>query len=173
MRVHFKVKPRCSLESREASFILDLASGTVLSIPTRCDRQGGTGLDDALACSHDHTRRFRGPAPPRRGTRGGGDSPGEARGDAPIARLAEEVRRYGWLVFSARSERGVWDLFECGPHEPDRRNLTRTPGSNEAAAQFSRDGRRLLFYRLPGGEPIDGNHYGAQGHSSAREAKYP
>ena len=41
--------------------------------------------------------------------------------------------------------------------------LTRTPESNEAAAQFSRDGRRLLFRRLPVGEPIDGNHYGAQG----------
>ncbi len=42
-------------------------------------------------------------------------------------------------------------------------NLTRTPESNEAAAQFSRDGRRFLFRRLPVGEPIDGNHYGAQG----------
>ena len=92
-----------------------------------------------------------------------GVSLGEARRDAPAARLAEEVRRYGWLVFSARSERGDWDLFVCRPDGSDRRNLTRTPESNEAAAQFSRDGRRLLFRRLPVGEPIDGNHYGAQG----------
>ncbi len=92
-----------------------------------------------------------------------GVSLGEARRDAPAARLAEEVRRYGWLVFSARSERGDWDLFVCRPDGSDRRNLTRTPESNEAAAQFSRDGRRFLFRRLPVGEPIDGNHYGAQG----------
>ena len=51
----------------------------------------------------------------------------------------------------------------CRPDGSDRRNLTRTPESNEAAAQFSRDGRRLLFRRLPVDEPIDGNHYGTQG----------
>ena len=87
----------------------------------------------------------------------------EARRDAPAARLAEEVRRCGWLVFSARSERGDWDLFVCRPDGSDRRNLTRTPESNEAGAQFSRDGRRLLFRRLPVDEPIDGNHHGTQG----------
>ena len=43
------------------------------------------------------------------------------------------------------------------------RNITRTPEFNEAAPQFSRDGKRLLFRRLPEGEPIDGNHYGTQG----------
>ena len=92
-----------------------------------------------------------------------GVSLGEIKRDAPAARLAEEVRRYGWLVFSARSDRGDWDLFVCRPDGSDRRNLTRTPESNETGAQFSRDGRRLLFRRLPVGEPIDQNHYGAQG----------
>ena len=92
-----------------------------------------------------------------------GVSVGEARRDAPAARLAEEVRRCGWLVFSARSERGDWDLFACRPDGSDRRNLTRTPESNEAGAQFSRDGRRLLFRRLPVDEPVDGNHHGIQG----------
>ncbi len=90
-------------------------------------------------------------------------APGEASRDAPTARLAEEVRRFGWLVFSAPSERGDWDLFACRPDGSDRRNLTRTPESNEVGAQFSRDGRRLLFRRLPVAETIDGNHYGTQG----------
>ena len=88
---------------------------------------------------------------------------GEARRDAAVARLAEEVRGRGWLVFSARSDRGDWDLFACRPDGSERRNLTQTPESNEAGPQFSRDGRRLLFRRLPVAEPIDGNHYGAEG----------
>ena len=92
-----------------------------------------------------------------------GVSVGEASRDAPAARLAEEVRRCGWLVFSARSERGDWDLFVCRPDGSDRHNITRTPESNEAGAQFSRDGRRLLFRRLPVDEPVDGNHHGIQG----------
>ena len=90
-------------------------------------------------------------------------APGEASRDASTARLADEVRKFGWLVFSAPSERGDWDLFACRPDGSDRRNLTRTPESNEVGAQFSRDGRRLLFRRLPVAETIDGNHYGTQG----------
>jgi Tol biopolymer transport system component len=90
-------------------------------------------------------------------------APGETRRDASTARLVEDVRRFGWLVFSAPSERGDWDLFACRPDGSDRRNLTRTPESNEVGAQFSRDGRRLLFRRLLVAETIDGNHYGTQG----------
>jgi hypothetical protein len=92
-----------------------------------------------------------------------GVSSREAGGDAAAARLAEEVRHYGWIVFSARTERGDWDLFVCRPDGSERRNITRTPESNEAGAQFSRDGRRLLFRRMPVAEPIDGNHHGVQG----------
>ena len=93
-----------------------------------------------------------------------GASTEDAGRDAPAARrLAEEVRGLGWLSFSARTERGDWDLFVCRPDGSDQRNLTRTPESNEAGAQFSRDGRRLLFRRLPVGEPIDGNRHGTQG----------
>src|SRR5690349_13995501 len=83
--------------------------------------------------------------------------------DPSVARLADEVRTRGWIVFSARSERGDWDLFACRPDGTERRKITSTPEFNEAAAQFSRDGRRLLFRRLPREEPIDGNHYGTQG----------
>jgi Tol biopolymer transport system component len=83
--------------------------------------------------------------------------------DPAVERLADEVRAKGWIVFSGKSDRGDWDLFACRPDGSGRRNLTRTPNSNEAAPQFSRDGTRLLYRRLPGCEPIDGNHYGTQG----------
>jgi len=77
--------------------------------------------------------------------------------------LADEVRDKGWIVFSARSEAGDWDLFLCRPDGSDLHNITRTPEYNEAAPQFSRDGCKLLYRRLPRSETISGNRYGAQG----------
>jgi Tol biopolymer transport system component len=77
--------------------------------------------------------------------------------------LAEEVRGKGWIVFCARAEAGDWDLFLCRPDGSDLHNVTRTPQYNEAAPQFSRDGRRLLYRRLPRNETISGNRYGEQG----------
>ncbi len=83
--------------------------------------------------------------------------------DASTRALATEVRGKGRLLFCARSDAGDWDLFLCRPDGSDLRNVTRTPQFNEAAPQFSRDGRRLLYRRLPRDENIDGNLYGAQG----------
>jgi len=83
--------------------------------------------------------------------------------DQSVARLADEVRALGWIAFSARSETGDWDLFVCRPDGSGSRALTRTPESSEAAPQFSRDGRRVLYRRLAARETIDGNRYGAQG----------
>jgi Tol biopolymer transport system component len=100
---------------------------------------------------------------PALGQEHAGVAPVEAEQADSAARLALEVRRLGWLVFSARTERGDWDLFVCRPDGLERHNLTRTPESNETGALFSRDGRRLLFRRMPIDEPIDGNHYGSQG----------
>src|SRR6266487_3912335 len=80
-----------------------------------------------------------------------------------VARLADEVRGKGWIVFSARSEQGDWDLFLMRPDGSQRRALTRTPEWNEAAPQFSRDGTRLLYRRLKRDEAISGNRYGEQG----------
>jgi hypothetical protein len=86
-----------------------------------------------------------------------------AEPDLAVKQLAEEVRAKGWIVFSARSEKGDWDLFAARPDGSEARNITRTPGYNEAAPQISRDGRRLLYRRLARNETIDGNRYGAQG----------
>jgi Tol biopolymer transport system component len=83
--------------------------------------------------------------------------------DVSAKLLSEEVRDKGWIVFCARSDKGDWDLFLCRPDGSGLHNITKTSEYNEAAPQFSRDGHRLFYRRLPRNEQIDGNHYGAQG----------
>ncbi len=90
-------------------------------------------------------------------------SDAQATREGPVGRLREEVGDQGWIVYSGRSADGDWDLFLCRPDGADLRNITRTPDYHEAAAQFSRDGRRLLYRRLPREATIDGNDYGTQG----------
>jgi Tol biopolymer transport system component len=77
--------------------------------------------------------------------------------------LADEVRARGWIAYAARSDKGDWDIFVCRPDGSQIRNMTGTPGQSEFSPQFSRDGRRLLYRRMPGTETIDNNHYGIQG----------
>ena len=74
--------------------------------------------------------------------------------------LTTELHERGWIVFSARNERADWDLFQMRPDGSDRRQITDTPEFNEAGARFSRDGQKLLYYRLPLAEPVDNNTYG-------------
>ncbi len=62
-----------------------------------------------------------------------------------------------------RSQQGDWDLFACRPDGTAVRNISSSPEYSEAAPQFSRDGRRLLYRRLPRGETPSGNQYGTQG----------
>ncbi len=88
---------------------------------------------------------------------------GAAAASEPVQRLAAEVRGLGWICFGARSEVGDWDLFVMRPDGSERRNLTATPDFNEFAPQFSRDGLKLLYRRMPRSESVDGNHYGEQG----------
>ena len=83
--------------------------------------------------------------------------------DVSAKLLAQEVHNKGWIVFCGRSDKGDWDLFLCRPDGSGLHNITKTSEYNEAAPQFSRDGHRLLYRRLPRDEQIDGNHYGAQG----------
>lgn len=83
-----------------------------------------------------------------------------AADDASVRALAEEVRDAGWIAFSAANEAGDWDLFLMRPDGSDRRRLTDTRQYNEAGVRFSRDGDRLLYYRMPVAEKVDNNTYG-------------
>jgi len=87
----------------------------------------------------------------------------DAIADTATESLAAEVRTKGWVVFSARSEKGDWDLFVMRPDGSERRNITNTPDANEAYPLFSRDGSRLLYRRLKRDEAIEGNRHGEQG----------
>jgi len=77
--------------------------------------------------------------------------------------LGEEVHSLGWIVYSARSVRGDWDLFLMRPDGSSIRNITRTPEHNEAAPRFSPDGTRLLYRRLAKEEELDHDRYGFAG----------
>jgi Tol biopolymer transport system component len=83
--------------------------------------------------------------------------------DSAVARLQSEVHAKGWVAFGARSSAGDWDLFLCRPDGTELRPLTRTPGFNEFSPQFSRDGRKLLYRRVPREETLDNNRHGEQG----------
>ncbi len=79
------------------------------------------------------------------------------------AALRAEVRGKGWIVFSARSEQGDYDIFKMRPDGSALANLTQTPGFNEIYPLFSRDGKQILFRRVPCDRAIDSNAYGVQG----------
>lgn len=76
------------------------------------------------------------------------------------ARLAAELHTLGWIVFSAQTQHGDWDLFLMRPGGSERRALTETSEFNEAGARFSPDGKRLLYYRMAKSDAVDNNTYG-------------
>jgi Tol biopolymer transport system component len=80
-----------------------------------------------------------------------------------IEALRDEVRGKGWIAFSARSDKGDYDLFLMRPDGSSLTNITRTPDFSEAYPLFSRDGTRILFRRVPRDETLEGNNYGVQG----------
>jgi Tol biopolymer transport system component len=71
------------------------------------------------------------------------------------AGLSNELHNQGWIVYSARTEQGDWDLYLMRPDGSERRALTDTREFNEAGPRFSPDGKRLLYYRLPKGEAVN------------------
>jgi hypothetical protein len=77
-----------------------------------------------------------------------------------VTALAAELHHGGWLVFSAKTERGDWDLFRMRPDGTDRQQYAGVPEFNEGGARFSPDGKRVLFYRLPKSDPLQNNEYG-------------
>ena len=90
-------------------------------------------------------------------------APGPTAFAAEVAKLAAEVKAKGWIAYGARAANGDWDLFLCRPDGTGVHPLTRTPELNEFSPQFSRDGRKLLYRRIPRDEVIDNNHHGEQG----------
>jgi Tol biopolymer transport system component len=90
----------------------------------------------------------------------GDAAPAAGAPDEAVKRLAEEVRDKGWLVFSAESGQGDYDLFVMRPDGSGRGKLTDTRAYSEAGARFSPDGKRLLYYRMPKTEAVDNNTYG-------------
>lgn len=85
-----------------------------------------------------------------------------APGKGPSA-LADEVRSKGWILFSARSDNGTWDLYLARPDGSSARNLTNTPEYEEAAPRFSPDSSRILYRRLEKGAKIDHDKWGFTG----------
>jgi hypothetical protein len=94
------------------------------------------------------------------------DSPAADPGEAL---LAKEVAQRGWILFSARTAQGDYDLFLSRPDGSARRNLTQTPNANEFGGRFSPDGKRMLYRRQVKGSAQAGeksvNHdlWGTQG----------
>ena len=62
-----------------------------------------------------------------------------------VSALAKEVAGRGWILFSAKTQHGDYDLFLCRPDGSDRRNLTRTAGASEFGGRFSPDHQRMLY----------------------------
>lgn len=87
----------------------------------------------------------------------------QAGSDAALAQLRAEVHDKGWIAYGARSTAGDWDLFVCRPDGTDIHPLTRTPQFNEFSPQFSHDGHKVLYRRVPRQEIIDNNRHGEQG----------
>ena len=88
---------------------------------------------------------------------------GNTRPDPRLAKLANEVRERGWIVCSAKTEKGDWDLFLMRPDGSKLRNITNTPAWSEAAPRFSPDGKKMLYRRLKKGQTISHDRWGFQG----------
>lgn len=84
--------------------------------------------------------------------------------------LAQEVANKGWVLFSARTPQGDFDLFICRPDGSAKRNLTQTPEWSEYGGRFSPDSKRLLYRRQKPGEHIDHDRWGAIGALVAADA---
>ena len=83
--------------------------------------------------------------------------------DARVSRLAKEVQAKGWIVYSARTERGDWDLFLMRPDGSGRHNISNTPAFSELGGRFSPDGKKMLYRRIPSDSKINHDVWGAMG----------
>jgi len=79
---------------------------------------------------------------------GGARAEKRAAKDPEVRRLYNELANKGWIIYSAMTEKGDYDVFISRPNGTSVRNLTRTPGSNELGARFFADGKRILYRRV-------------------------
>jgi hypothetical protein len=80
-----------------------------------------------------------------------------------VEQLAKEVGGQGWILFSAKTAKGDYDLFLARPDGSNGRNLTQTAGFNEYGGRFSPDGKRMLYRRAAAGGPVSHDLWGAMG----------
>ena len=92
-----------------------------------------------------------------------------ATADAGAIVLAKEVASRGWILFSARTAQGDYDLFLSRPDGSARRNLTQTPDANEFGGRFSPDGKRMLYRRQSRSRHEAGQTKGSTTISGARK----
>jgi len=83
--------------------------------------------------------------------------------DPRVAQLAGEVVGKGWIVYSAKTPRGDWDLFLMRPDGSGRRNITNTPDYNEIGGRFSPDGKKMLYRRIPPSVKVHHDWWGRAG----------
>jgi hypothetical protein len=105
--------------------------------------------------------------------------------DLQVRKLHNELADKGWIVFSAKTERGDYDLFVSRPNGSGLRNITRTPGFNEVDPHLFPDGKRILYrrvgtlqpkvdYRLPAyGVLVIANADGSDPRTLGGEGDYP
>ncbi len=90
----------------------------------------------------------------------GGESSLLPTSPSQVQSLSAEVRRHGWIAFSALTPRGDWDLVMMRPDGSERQTMAGSPDHHEVAPRFAPDGKHLLWYRIPAEEPVDNNTYG-------------
>ena len=83
--------------------------------------------------------------------------------DPRVEALAKEVQAKGWIIFSARTESGDWDLYLSRPDGSQQLNLTKSPDRHEMGARFSPDGKKLLYRRLAVDSTFHHLNWGLQG----------
>lgn len=89
--------------------------------------------------------------------------------DPAAHELAREVANAGWILFSAKTISGDYDLFLSRPDGSAKRNVTGTPNQDEYGGRFAPDNRRILFRRQQrsaarrNGEGLNHDLWGAMG----------
>ena len=105
--------------------------------------------------------------------------PARAGAPAPADPAAEELRKEvagkGWIIIAAYADEvkaqrlladdnpGQADLYLMRPDGSEMRNITNTADTHEFFPQFSPDGRKIMFRRLPKDRDIEHDSVGALG----------